>query len=104
MATLIAILVGGCSFLLLMIGIAIGWWIISGKPAADARAMKSKFSSLGTIAGKSREEIERVVGGPSSWAAIGDGRTSYSWHMQKYYVTLIFKDDICEGVSSEISV
>jgi hypothetical protein len=94
----------GVLFLLFLLGVGIGWWIISGKPAADARALQNKFVSLGNVKGKTPTQIQQVVGPPKSWAAIGENRTSCSWNTQKYHVTLIFDGDVCEGVSSEISV
>jgi hypothetical protein len=102
--TLLGVVIGGCPLILLGVGVLIGWWIISGKPAADARALQAKFHQLGTVAGKTRAEIEKVVGPAKSWVAIGDGRFTYSWNTQKYYVTLVFKGDICEGIQNEISV
>lgn len=97
-------LVGGFPLILLLAGVAIGWWFISGKPAADARALKQKFGSLGVVKGKTLEEITRVVGNPKSIVAVGDGRVNYGWNVQKYYVTLVFEDNICQGIASEISV
>ncbi len=104
MYELLGVCIGLSPVLLFLAGVAIAWWVIWGKPAAEANALKNKFHSLGTIAGKTRSQIEAVVGPAKSWASIGDNRFSYSWQTQKYYVTLIFKGDVCEGVESEISV
>ncbi len=96
--------IGLVLLLSVLAGIGIGWWIISGKPAADANALRNKFHSLGTVTGRTRKDIEAVVGPAKSWSSIGDNRFSYSWSTQKYYVTLIFKGDVCEGIDNEISV
>ncbi len=63
--------------------------IVWGQPAAE---------------GKRLWEIENVVGKPKSWNAIGENRFIYSWHAQKYDVTLVFSGEICEGISNETSV
>ena len=78
---LLAFLMGVC--------LLIGWWIVWRQPAAE---------------GKRLWEIENVVGKPKSWNAIGENRFIYSWHAQKYDVTLVFSGEICEGISNETSV
>ena len=102
--TVIGILVFGCPAILVLAGVGIAWWFFTGKAGMEANRLRNKFHQLGTVAGKTRAEIEKAVGPPSSWSAIGDNRTSCSWNTQKYYVTLIFQDDICEGIQSELSV
>src|SRR5215212_6025288 len=86
---------------LMGICLLIGWWIVWGRPAAEARALRKKFVSLGAVEGKRLPEIEYVVGRPKSWSTIGVNRFSYSWHTQKYDVILIFNGEICEGISEE---
>ena len=87
---------------LMLVCLLTGWWIIWGRAAADARALRDKFVSLGTLAGKRLADIERVVGKPKSWVTIGQNRFRYCWGTQKYHVTLVFQGDICEGISNEI--
>jgi hypothetical protein len=91
-------------FLLLVLGAivlgAIGIWMIQQK------SLRDKFSSVGDVRGKTRTEIESVVGIPNSWSAMGDGRVLCQWTEADggvYHIALIFKDNICEGISSESS-
>lgn len=86
---------------LMGICLLIGWWIFWGQPAAEARTLRNKFVSLGTVEGKHLWEIEDVVGSPKSWKTIGQNQFSYRWHAQKYDVTLVFSGEICEGISNE---
>lgn len=66
---------------------------------------KKKFVSLGTLQGKTLEEIVAVVGQPCAISAIGDGKVLRQWQATSYHIALIFdQDDICLGISSEISV
>jgi hypothetical protein len=93
---LLAFLMSVCLF--------IGWWIVWGWRAAEARALRKKFVSLGAVEGKRLREIEDVVGTPKIWKTIGENRFSYHWQAQKYNVTLVFHGEICEGILNETSV
>ena len=86
---------------LLAVCILTSWWIVWGRPAAEVRTLRKKFVSLGSVEGKRLPEIEYVVGKPKSWSTIGENHFIYSWHTHKYYVTLVFKGEICEGISNE---
>ena len=65
-----------------------------------ARDLQRKFQSLGDMRGKTKAEIESVVGPPNSFSALSDG-TLCQWIRTGYHISLIFKDDVCLGVSSE---
>ena len=86
---------------LMGICLLIGWWIVWGQPAAEARALRKKFVSLGAVEGRRLWEIEDVVGSPKSWKTIGQNQFSYRWRAQKYDLTLVFNGEICEGISKE---
>ena len=101
---LLEVLIAVTLAFLMGICLLIGWWIVWGQPAADARTLRNKFVSLGTVEGKRLWEIEDVVGSPKSWKTIGQNQFSYSWHAQKYDVTLVFSGEICEGISNETGV
>lgn len=88
----------------LALGLFIAYWIIDGRPKAQARELQQKFIKLGDLRGLPRAQIEQVVGKPSSWASIGLGKATCSWSRQRYHITLLFSEDICEGVTSEIAV
>lgn len=72
---------------------------------APGQALNKKFVSLGTLSGKTLKEITAVVGSPNAISSIGDGKTLRQWQATGYHIALIFdSNDICEGISSEISV
>ena len=104
MVELLSILMLFLSMFLMGVCILIGWWIVWGRAAADARELRRKFISLGTVAGKRLAQIEQAVGKPKSWTTIGQNRFHYRWSTQTYSVILTFQGDVCEGISSEISV
>ena len=91
-----------CFFVL--VGVFIGYWILTGYPKQQARQLQQKFASLGNLKGKTRAQIESVVGKPNIWASIGADYTSCTWNTNRYHIMLQFKGDICEGVTSEITV
>lgn len=103
---LLGVLIASCPALLVGVGVIIGWWVFWGKPASDRAKLQNKFHDLGNLKGKTRAEIERIVGQPQSWAAIGDNKISCTWNTSNhnYSINLIFNGDICEGVSHEFSV
>lgn len=88
--------------LLVLFGAVVGWWFYQLNQSA--RDLKKRFASLGTAVGRTFVEIEAVVGKPDSIIWTGEEMFSCSWNTQNYYVTLEFKDDICERITSEIVV
>lgn len=82
------------------------WFAISSAAVkAPGAALNQKFVSLGTLSGKSFNEIASVVGQPSAVSAMGNGQILRQWQATSYHIALIFdENDICLGVSSEISV
>lgn len=59
----------------------------------------------GKIAGVPYSEIVAECGPPSSVSSMGDGTTLKQWQATGYNIALLFdENDICIGVSSEISV
>ena len=77
--------------------------IMSVLTVAPGRSLQSKFIGLGTLAGKSKEEIISVVGAPNSISLLPDDKTLLQWMATGYHIALIFNDDICEGVSHEFA-
>jgi len=96
----------GLSGCFVLIGVGIGWWILDGGPKQEARNLQNKFAGMGDLRGKTRAQIEAVVGKPQSWAAIAGTKSSATWNAKshRYLITLQFDGDICEGVTSEITV
>jgi hypothetical protein len=70
---------------------------------APARELSKKFVRLGTLAGKSKDEIIEVVGLPQARSAVQDGKELLQWQATGYHIALLFKDDICEGISHEFN-
>lgn len=59
----------------------------------------------GEIIGVPLSKIIEKCGYPSANSALGNGQTLKQWQAPKYHVALIFdENDICQGVSTEISV
>jgi hypothetical protein len=102
----LGILIGLFPLLLVGVGVWVGWWFLTGRYVSEARTLQQKFYNLNPLKGKTRTQIESVVGRPQSWAALGDNRTSCTWNSNghRYMITLIFDGEVCEGVSSEITV
>ena len=68
-----------------------------------------RFSAMGTLAGRTRAEIESVVGPPQSWSGVGPGQQLLQWqHIDAesgYHIALVFDDNgVCGGVTHESSV
>ena len=85
------------------IGIAIGWWIFYGRPKQQAASLKNKFTSLGNLMGKTRAQIEGVVGAPDSWVAVDENKVNCTWRSSAYWLVLQFESDVCKGVVAEMN-
>ena len=76
------------------------WW--------DTRTLQQKFFSLNPLRGKTRLQIEAVVGPSSSFSAMAHNQVLLQWIETGYHVALIFSDNtpnaICGGVTHESSV
>ncbi len=69
---------------------------------APGRALHKRFVTLGTLKGKSRKEIVKVVGEPASETVLPDGRTLLQWRATGYHIALVFeKNGRCFGVTHE---
>ena len=78
--------------------------ITSAAVRLPGATMAQKFKSLGTLSGKTRSEIEAVVGPPNAVSAVGNGKTLCQWMATGYHVALVFDGNTCEGISHESSV
>lgn len=69
---------------------------------APGRALHKRFVALGTLKGKTRKEIVKGVGQPSSETVLPDGRTLLLWRATGYQIALLFeKNGHCFGVTHE---
>ena len=87
------------------------WWLVSNAMVkAPGQVLASKIAKVqqengGKIAGVPYSKIVAACGAPSAVSAMGDGTTLKQWQATSYHIALLFdEDDICIGVSSEISV
>ena len=69
---------------------------------APGRALRKRFIALGTLKGKTRKEIVKAAGQPSSETVLPDGRTLLQWRATGYHIALLFeKNGRCFGVTHE---
>jgi len=80
------------------------YYVISGLVRVPGTNLQTKFRNLGTLKGRTRSEIEAVVGPPNSVSATADGKTLCQWMATGYHVCLLFQEDVCDGVTHEASV
>ena len=73
-------------------------WILR----APGRALRKRFVSLGSLKGRTRKEIVRIVGQPNTETRLPDGRTLLQWRATGYHIALVFeKNGRCFGVTHE---
>lgn len=94
--------------ILILVATSIGGLLLyaiqSALVKAPGKVLNQKFVSLGTLKGKTYDEIVAVCGAPSSNSAI-DGGTVKQWMATGYHIALLFdENNICLGVSHETSV
>ena len=87
------------------VGGIIWWFITKAVVKAPGNLLQQNFVRLGTLKGKTLNEITTACGKPSAVSAMGNGQTLYQWQATGYHIALLFdENDICLGVSSEIKV
>ena len=80
------------------------YFIIHFMVKAPGAMLQNKFVGLGTLTGKTKSEIIAVVGQPNSISGLEEGKTLLQWMSTGYHISLIFNDDICEGIAHEVSI
>ncbi len=78
--------------------------LISALVKAPGHSLNTKFVQLGELKGKSRQEIEAVVGPPNAVSAIAEGKSVCQWMQTGYHIALLFSGETCEGVTHEVRV
>jgi hypothetical protein len=63
---------------------------INRQVTEPGRLLVHKFAALGNMTGKTRAEIERVVGLPNSITAMGDGNILCQWLVTGYHIAIAF--------------
>ena len=76
--------------------------VIQALVKAPGANLQSKFVGLGTLKGKTKNEIISVVGPPNSISAAANGKTLYQWIATGYHIALPFDGDACEGVTHQL--
>ena len=72
---------------------------------APGAVLQQKFIKLGTLKGKSFNEIQNACGAPNATSVGANGVKIYQWMATGYHIVLLFdENDICLGVSSETAV
>ena len=78
--------------------------IIKAFGTTPSQSLNNKFISLGTISGKTYNEIITVVGEPNSKSYVG-GTYVCQWIQPAYHIVLLFdKNMICLGIQSETKI
>jgi len=86
----------------IVLGIA-AFFIISALVKLPGRQLQQNFVALGILSGKTKAEIIASVGQPKGVSALPDGRQTLQWMATGYHICLVFRDDVCEGVTHEAS-
>jgi hypothetical protein len=68
------------------------------------RMLHHKFLSLGRLTGKTMKEIVVVAGEPAAYTEWDDETELLEWRANSYYLALVFRDGVCEGVQQEARV
>ncbi len=85
--------------------IIVGGLITAAINAEQGNSLASKFAALGTLTGRTQEEIIAAVGeAPTSVSVIGENQMLVQWQKQGYHIALAFTGDICDGVTHETLV
>lgn len=88
----------------IVVAIAIGltlYKMVFNPGAAASQILQNKLIKMGTIKGRSYDEIAKIIGPPTVTQTTDSGLMR-SWNTQKYAINLGFdKDGICTGVFGE---
>ncbi len=85
-----------------LVGGLILYAIIHSIVRAPGMSLAGKFRGLGTLKGRTRDEIIARVGPPQSASAQPGGKTLLQWQATGYHIALRFDENgLCEGVTHE---
>ena len=88
--------------LLIFVGVIIMTVIVSAVTLGPGFNLRKKFVNLGTLKGKTLNEIEKACGVAISVSYGKEGVKVRTWHRVPYTIVLLFdENEICLGVSSE---
>jgi hypothetical protein len=64
--------------------------VIAMDVTAPGRELHGRFLKLGTMTGMSLDDIIREVGHPTSYGAVGNGRTLVQWQATGCHMAILF--------------
>jgi hypothetical protein len=85
----------------ILIGGALSAAFAQANVTAPGQQLHQKFVSLGTIAGKTKDEIIAAVGQPTSISGLADGKTLLQWQATGCHMALRFSGEVCEGITHQ---
>lgn len=81
--------------------VIIGGAIQMATVTRPGKQLHAKFVGMGTLAGRTKDEIIAEVGPPTSVSGLPDGKTLLQWQATGCHMALRFAGDICEGITHE---
>lgn len=88
-------------FILIMIVVVVGGAIQAAMVTNPGKELHAKFVNLGTLSGRTKDDIVTAVGAPSSISAVGEGQTLLQWQATGCHMALLFTGEICDGITHE---
>lgn len=90
-------------WLLIIVGGIVLYALIQALATSPGRSLQNKFVNMGILVGKTKSEIVMTAGSPSSTSVAAEGAYLLQWMASGYHIALLFKDDICVGITHEFS-
>ena len=85
----------------IVIGGAISAALAQGNVTAPGRELHSRFVALGTLAGKTKDEIVAAIGPPTSISSLPNGKTLLQWQATGCHMALRFTGEVCDGLTHQ---
>jgi hypothetical protein len=79
----------------LFVGVVLPW---------HRRSLPARFLQLGRLTGKTQREIVVVAGEPTAWTEWDEETELLEWRANQYYLALVFRNEVCQGVQQEARV
>ena len=67
--------------------------------AARSTRLRNRFERLGSLPGRSLDEILQFAGKPSHRARLDTQREVLEWRRVGFHIALTFADGVCDGVT-----
>jgi hypothetical protein len=93
-----------CALCLFALAVTLGALFVTVLLPWHRRTLPARFLQLGRLTGKSLREIVVVAGDATAWTEWDDDSELLEWRGNQYYIALVFRDDICQGVQQEARV